>query len=298
MMSLDKMKFVALMFAVFAVSCEGLFETSVDFEIPDQESVLATTAIFQSNFETSEILVSYTVDLNENNELKIVSNARIQLTTHNQTLENWTINNADRYLSSALDYEDLAGSTAEITVNAEGFETSSARIVVPDTPHIREVYFGIEKSFDIDGYKTDLLKVTIADQKEVKNFYGIEAFLVRSYQSGSNTLSDTSRFYLESDGLITEGGSPLIFSDASFDGKETVIRSNVFGSGVDENDQVIVRVTAFTEAFFQYLRSKSLYYDAEGNPFAEPVDLYSNMENGVGIFTINQVRDFPAEIDP
>jgi hypothetical protein len=41
-----------------------------------------------------------------------------------------------------------------------------------------------------------------------------------------------------------------------------------------------------------------IYENTEGNPFAEPSDIYSNMEGGVGIFSINQVKEYVVEVDP
>jgi hypothetical protein len=39
-----------------------------------------------------------------------------------------------------------------------------------------------------------------------------------------------------------------------------------------------------SEAYFNYLKSFNMYQRASGNPFATPVQVYSNVENGMGIF--------------
>jgi len=40
------------------------------------------------------------------------------------------------------------------------------------------------------------------------------------------------------------------------------------------------------ESYFRYRKSLSVAQDANGNPFAEPANVYTNVTNGYGIFTI------------
>ena len=45
-----------------------------------------------------------------------------------------------------------------------------------------------------------------------------------------------------------------------------------------------IRLVNTSEAYFNYLKSFNMYQRASGNPFATPVQVYSNVENGMGIF--------------
>lgn len=42
-------------------------------------------------------------------------------------------------------------------------------------------------------------------------------------------------------------------------------------------------VKAYPEELIKYFETNKLYYDLYGNPFVEPVNIYSNIQNGVGI---------------
>ena len=77
-------------------------------------------------------------------------------------------------------------------------------------------------------------------------------------------------------------------------------------SQLDGNQSVIVETTNASQHYDRYLKSSMIYYfnnqvdnDEDLNPFAEPTRIYSNVENGLGIFAAyNSVRiaveDFPC----
>jgi hypothetical protein len=97
-----------------------------------------------------------------------------------------------------------------------------------------------------------------------------------------------------------------IFPDDYFEGKNYVIQFNTnnygygFGYGYypdsynpsygeNGNSQIIyirnvVHIQHLSKEFYTYLKYLKLYFHYQGNPFAEPVPVYSNIKNGIGIF--------------
>ena len=79
----------------------------------------------------------------------------------------------------------------------------------------------------------------------------------------------------------------LVFDDRLFDGRpyELVLRylaEDLSGSW-DERPLLLI-VSALTEEYFLYEQTRKLHKSVRENVFAEPVPVFTNVENGQGIF--------------
>ena len=288
-----------LMLIFTMLSCEEAFESAVDFEVPEQPSLLATTAIFPLNAISSQLYVSHTVNILDPDPVAI-KNASIDLSIEGHSKFAWVFDSiTELYVASLPRQNEILGKNAKLTIEAPGYSKSRSSILVPDTAHVGEIKFGYQKAFDLDGSKADLLTLNIDDPGGQDNFYGVTAFYIRRLEVGSLAVRDTVRLYLQSDGLVTEGSHPIFFSDATFDGKETLIRITSFSytPGRTSEPHILVRVYSYPKAYYLYLKSRVIYGNAEGNPFAEPSDIYSNMDGGEGIFSIHPVNEYKVEVD-
>ena len=100
--------------------------------------------------------------------------------------------------------------------------------------------------------------------------------------------------------------SYLIFSDELFDG-QTYNADFVTGFYKDSEDHdiyqhgdpyVTIELRKISEAMYKYLDTYQLQWDNEGFPFAETVQVFSNVENGKGIFgayTSSTLKLYPQE---
>ena len=89
-----------------------------------------------------------------------------------------------------------------------------------------------------------------------------------------------------------------------FTGSSQLFRYNVLYQATNEQSLVLT-ITSASQHYDRYLKSSILYYINnesfdEPNPFAEPIRIYSNVENGMGIFaaynSVNiAVEDFPCQ---
>ena len=77
----------------------------------------------------------------------------------------------------------------------------------------------------------------------------------------------------------------LFFTDEFFsgqgNGKELALNYYIFAPG--DSVLVDVRLDHIDPSYYLYSISKQKYYQADGNPFAEPVQVYNNIQNGFGI---------------
>jgi len=46
-----------------------------------------------------------------------------------------------------------------------------------------------------------------------------------------------------------------------------------------------------TEDYFKWSRSYEANYEVDENPLVEPVSIYHNLENGLGIFSVSNRKD-------
>jgi hypothetical protein len=104
-----------------------------------------------------------------------------------------------------------------------------------------------------------------------------------SVESNSNDLADVNTC-LDNYGIFIR--------DALFDGQQKDLK--LYASAYDMEPQfngvdtqyATVELLHVTEAYFRYQKSYKVAQDANDNPFAEPVNVYSNITNGRGIFSI------------
>ena len=54
---------------------------------------------------------------------------------------------------------------------------------------------------------------------------------------------------------------------------------------MSDSVMIDIRVDHIDPSYYFYSVSKQKYYQADGNPFAEPVQVYNNIENGFGILS-------------
>ena len=58
-----------------------------------------------------------------------------------------------------------------------------------------------------------------------------------------------------------------------------------------------LQVLYISEAYYQYLKTARLHDDTLANPFAEPLNVYGNVENGYGIFAGYSSRTFELTLE-
>jgi hypothetical protein len=94
----------------------------------------------------------------------------------------------------------------------------------------------------------------------------------------SQSFFSTDPFFLggSQDNYFWDGAA---FRDDAFDGQKQRITIDL--DYVGNNGILLISAT---EEHFLYHLSYKAYQDSNGDPFAQPVQIYSNVENGLGIF--------------
>jgi hypothetical protein len=149
----------------------------------------------------------------------------------------------------------------------------------------------------------DEITLKFDDPGGEKNYY-----LVQVYSAGysgyegqtvwcvSTTDKDIEAIGENADPLSTDNcfdGGSLLLRDDNFNGTQKQLRFYVNSYYMQEHDDIssnrtwrpYVKVLRITEDYFKYVKSYNVYYNSSDNPFAEPVNVYSNIRNGYGTFS-------------
>ncbi|MBK7028756.1 MAG: DUF4249 family protein [Bacteroidales bacterium] len=82
---------------------------------------------------------------------------------------------------------------------------------------------------------------------------------------------------------FTEGES-YYFSDQYVNGQEFSIELPITYSGDTPGVDIFVELSTLSKDYFLFRKSLIKYNESQNNPFSEPIKIYTNIENGYGIF--------------
>lgn len=267
--------------------------------------------------DTASLLIQCNYITTELNPETRVSGAEALVYHQEQVHGRYTESSRDtgRYVYSGLPFEE--GETYRLEVRAKGFPTATSQTAVPKTP-----VFALGTHFwyprDKNYFFPDLMGIdlTIDDPIGQENHYRVSAisgFLGQTsdFDVESNSWRDTIR-YIHHQAELTSN-SPVIetifrhyyrlaqvdinseasiyrlfypevlfFSDRYFNGQKFVLPLEIGIYNARKSMVLRLRLTAISPEYSQLVRSAAAYEKTDRAMFSEPLQLYSNIENGLG----------------
>lgn len=195
------------------------------------------------------------------------------------------------------------GYSYTVKVTAPGFSEAEALSVVPSQSAPAEVDITRDVRINSYGEHMDEVIIKFNDPAGEKNYY-----LIRVYPTPyggwesqpvwcvSTTDKDLETIGDHADPLSTDNcydGGSLLLRDDNFNGNQKLLRFYVNSYNMQENIDPVngrtyrpyIKLYRITEDRFRYEKSYGVYYQSSGNPFAEPVNVFSNVKNGYGSFS-------------
>jgi hypothetical protein len=82
-------------------------------------------------------------------------------------------------------------------------------------------------------------------------------------------------------------GGKIYFDDLLFDGQTKTTEVGLYDYTFYESDTVLLEVhlEQLDPSYYKYVVSNEAYQSAHNNPFAEPVQVYTNVSGGFGLFS-------------
>ncbi len=285
------MKRLAYLIPLLAlVSCEK--EIPLDAEVKDPKLVV------NCGFESGEIWdvhVSQSLSVVDNGSLTNVEGATVNIMDNNGAIIETLSDDGNGYYSST-GVVGVAGTNYKISVSKSGFTNVESNDQVPTVPVLAykdttsSTYLGedvFEITFDINdpaGHENHYLM-------QMTGWNTDDFGTVNEYEIWFNVNAP------EFDNTSPEEYRQIAFlKDPAFDGStyEVTLRASGWVS-TDNFDSLAVNVSSCTQAAYNYAWSYSQYQMASGDFFSQPVQVYSNVTNGFGIFAGYSTRSFTVK---
>jgi hypothetical protein len=174
-----------------------------------------------------------------------------------------------------LSYRPMVSKTTKL------FHTHSSHEIMRGKPG--DIY-GLEitdgKGRKVTGF-TKILPVVPIEAVEWKFNEKEKAYLLTSFQDNANE-QNYYRYMTHQDSLHTSPLRSFVLSDHLTNGKRISLGSNY---DYDRNDTLIVSLFHIEKQYYDYIKSTEDAKSANGNPFAQPANIKSSIQGGIGIFT-------------
>lgn len=184
-----------------------------------------------------------------------------------------------------------AGKTYEMEVSAPDYPTVTAKMVFPREPQIGNIVYEALGGRDEYGYEMDRVSFDVLDPAGSGDIYDFSATVGR-YDSFENRRYEQLAHISSNDPLLEKAYPSVLFSDAGNDGQTYPIQLILYPIDTSNGGFGRLKVSCITKTEYFFHKSYNEYVNAVNNPFAEPVVLYTNIENGRGLFIGRQTKIF------
>ena len=284
-------KYILIFFAVILSSCgDDFFSTTLEVDPPTHVDRIVVHAFASATESNIKIKVSKSVALDQDADAE-VNNAEIVLSS---SVGQSTIIPLDVFslfpFNYYLEFEDdyfIPGESYTLTVKVDGFEDVTSVQQVPKAVEITSLEFYEDGGINNEGDERSGVDFEFTDPME-ENYYEV-AVLIDGNLSGNPFTAFST--YLESLDPNTHRGfsfENLLVDDASYNGALKKISVQVYPTTTFQAEsKFFFQWRSITKDFYQYSRTLKRFQESQDNPFASPVQIYNNMENGIGIFSIS-----------
>jgi len=271
---------------LFLVSILFSCVQDVNLEYDHEPKLCLNCILNPDSIITATLTLSHALENSENFEK--VNNASIKL-FENDTLKGELILISDgKYL---LKQKPVSGKTYKIVAEASGHTQIKANTTVPEKPII---VYSKDTTRIIESVNRPIMNINVAVMDKVgNNFYWLYSTYIRKGRrdgGGCNAINapyvDTFNRYIDSDSKYGfRHFLQIRMTDEGYDGEQLIFTiPDMTGSGI--NSQSFMHFLNADENYDKYIKTTLIKRMSENDdlPFYEPVQIYSNMENGYGIF--------------
>lgn len=284
-------------------------ESTIDIELPEEPSKLVLNEVVNTD-SVVVVEISKSQSIQETQSELRVTGAAVTL-YENNNLVGTLQEDPTLYGSYRSDLIPTAGNNYTVRVEKEGFESISGTTFLHFPTPINQIKSSL-RSLTSDDYRR--FEVTIADPQQDLNFYALDVFVLDYYLGPAGDTLTYEQWIPISfvydpvlQGATNDFSSynfGIPFDDTYFNGESYTLIFDIQVYLEDDGTELIgydntyyIRLNTTDEDFFRYNRSISAYDQANGNPFAEPVQVYSNIENGFGLLgsSAKYVQGYPIQ---
>jgi hypothetical protein len=277
-----KKLFSILSLTLILLSCSR----EIEIDIPEPEPKLIAYATLSDN-QTPYFRISKLLPILEDGNFGFVSNALVVLYENNQPVDTLQWLRDGIYIS---DYNTTIGHTYSFSALAVGFPTISASCNIPSMPVVTLCTLTDSALLSSEGKYKARYQVVIDDPPLETNYYEISLLKI---------VDDTTRYYLSpellSDPVVNAEGLSqfevysVLVSDNLFNGQSHTF-SLYYGYqyGLDGAHMIVAEVRTLSESLYQFkktlIKHEAYQEGADFIGYLQPVNQYTNITNGLGVF--------------
>jgi hypothetical protein len=275
-------KYMAGLLCLLLFGCELI----VDIDVPFEHAQLTVNALFP-NDSLWTAAVSLNRHVLNDSPFQKVENALVVLYQNNSPIDTLVHKKDGVYRSDTG--KPVAGIQYEIRVSAEKYESVAAHSYIPVSVPITSVETSPGRT--TDGRSVTTFHLKFKDDPAVQNYYQIIMDVASEYIDQKTGLIHTSRNHtgiessdptLQSENMDWYDG--IFLKDILFNGKEVEVSFNNANGGYENSGWTIITLYTVSEDYYKYKTTAQLQHNTSGDPFAQPVNVFNNIEHGFGIF--------------
>lgn len=288
-----------LIFLTALMSCEKI----IDISIPDKERKIVVNGLISTD-QAVRINLSRSLSILEKDSLISIIGGEVRLFHGNDLIGKFQQDTGGFY--SLPEFRPQVGQSYRLTASYENLKPVEATAILP--PYVPIVSVDTATLTGEWGQQELRLSVKFNDPAGVHNIYGFGidvTYKEYDYVSMSWTgkkLTHPGYLYEGTDRFLKDESTnyegKLYFDDLLFDGQSKSVEFGVSDYSIFESDTIWldVKMEQADPSFYLYVLSYDAYQQAHGNPFSEPVQVYTNVIGGYGIFSGSSTAIYPIII--
>lgn len=281
-----KIKYFINRFSFIAMLCSfTLFyacEKTIQMDIKNDRRKIVVNGILTLQ-STISVNISRSIHILDRGQPTYITDAQVLLFKNDMLIDTMYHTSMGNYSSHTIYPVINANYSVKVKANdlqdVEATDKIPLQIPILSIDTATTIFVGSGGPMGGMGEKRDMLqcKIKFHDIANEKNYYRL------TIEAPSNDLYSNPPYFESDDPAITDfsSGNDALFDDGLFDGKTyelTIYLDN------NTSGNVYFQLSSVSKSCYLYYKSMNKYSDANGNPFAEPVMVYTNVINGLGIF--------------
>lgn len=273
--------FLLILIGTIYASCEKF----IDYDAPEHHPRLVVVSGFQPD-ETWLVDVSLSRSSFNDTVSHALEDVVVTIRSGDGSYNEELLHNQYTFLYHSL-AKPMTGISYEIEVSADGYPSVYAENKIPGAATL--ISLDTLEGFHDGNFSNDF-ELTFSDPGGEDGFYIVQLYSNETYnwkdQIGNLIFIDSDDPNVEKISDDGHGSEMLFIKDQNFDGQDYTLRfyTPYYYPYEDIDAGFTVKVFSCSEEFYRFQKTTLQYQDSEGDPFAQPVQIFSNIENGIGVF--------------
>jgi hypothetical protein len=275
-------KYFSVLILMLVSSCDVI----VDVDVPIEKPKITLNSVFVQD-STWKVQLMLNRHILDETDFKTVDDAQVIIFDEGRAIDTLSPQHNGVYMGDA---HAVPGRSYEVRAVSPLYGSVYGKSYMPLPVSIDKVNIEQLETPTSQGSEIEIT-YEMTDRAGEANFYQLVLFSERKYRDYYTGEEMTSTFTvpLESNDLIIANAiarpnEGLFFKDELFEGK--TISLKLESPYLQQNDtlKLMFYLRTLSEEYYHYQVTSHIQERTSGDPFAQPVSVYNNIENGFGIF--------------